>query len=259
MVNGNEGGLLRLTFATFVALAERVLYMPFGIAIGLKIWKARNSFIFEGVSTGPEAIVVQGQRWAKQVKYSSMKPRRRAVAFPKQVCWQPPAPGWTKMNVDGAVDPLVGAAAAGGVLRSTNGSWLAGFAHNLGICSVTNAELWGLLDGLQIAWSLGTNKVEVESDNMSVIQWLNNHNQESMDNALICSIRELMSRSWHVKLHHVFREGNAIADAMARIRPEVSLGMMVFQQPSEVIVPTLNDDRMGVSRTRHINPVISSS
>ncbi|KAJ8767159.1 hypothetical protein K2173_013556 [Erythroxylum novogranatense] len=184
---------------------------------------------------------------------------RRVAVFPTQVCWQSLAPGWTKLNVNGAVDPLNGAAAAGGVLRSTNGSWLAGFAHNLGICSVTNAELWGLLDGLQIAWSLGINKVEVESDNMSVIQWLNNHNQESTDNALICSIRELMSRCWQVKLHHVFREGNATADAMAQIRPEVSLGMVVFQQPPEVIVPTLNDNRMGVSRTRHINSIISSS
>ncbi|KAJ8762734.1 hypothetical protein K2173_012226 [Erythroxylum novogranatense] len=87
-----------------------------------------------------------------------------------RACWQPPALGWTKLNVDGAVDPLTGATAVGGVLRSTNGSWLAGFAHNLDICSVTNAELWGLLDGLQIAWSLGINKVKVESDNMSVIQ-----------------------------------------------------------------------------------------
>ncbi|KAJ8751114.1 hypothetical protein K2173_016295 [Erythroxylum novogranatense] len=113
-----------------------------------KIWKAHNSVVFEGVSTGSEAIVVQGQGWAKQVKDSSMKPGRRAAAFPMQVYWQPPTLGWIKLNVDGAVNPLNGVAAAGGVLRSTNGSWLAGFAHNLGICSVTNAKLWGLLDGL---------------------------------------------------------------------------------------------------------------
>ncbi|KAJ8753134.1 hypothetical protein K2173_017696 [Erythroxylum novogranatense] len=49
-----------------------------------KNWKARNSFDFEGVSTGPEAIVIQEQGWAKQVKDSSMKSGRRTVVLPTQ-------------------------------------------------------------------------------------------------------------------------------------------------------------------------------
>ena len=39
-------------------------------------------------------------------------------------------------------------------LHDMCGNWVAGFATKLGICSVTSVELWGIWDGLLLAWEL---------------------------------------------------------------------------------------------------------
>ena len=39
------------------------------------------------------------------------------------------------------------------------GVWQIGYSANLGACSVTSAELWGLFHGLSIAWLYGYRRV----------------------------------------------------------------------------------------------------
>jgi len=47
----------------------------------------------------------------------------------------------------------------GGELRDHCGKWMVGFGVKLGNCSTIEAELWGILHRLQVAWKLNLKKV----------------------------------------------------------------------------------------------------
>ncbi|CAI0417516.1 unnamed protein product [Linum tenue] len=78
--------------------------------------------------------------------------------------WQPPPPEWVCLNSDGSVLFSSGHAAAGGLIRDHLGRYLPAFAINLGICSITQAELRGVVEGLQVAWDAGHRRVHVQLD-----------------------------------------------------------------------------------------------
>ncbi|XP_061354128.1 uncharacterized protein LOC133298795 [Gastrolobium bilobum] len=82
------------------------------------------------------------------------------------VSWTFPEVGFVKVNTDGASCGNPGVATCGGVIRNSQGIWLNGFAYKLGFCSSFKAELWGILRGLEMAWSKGYRKIILESDSL---------------------------------------------------------------------------------------------
>lgn len=81
--------------------------------------------------------------------------------------------GWIKGNTDAMVYPCSSSMACGGLLRDSNGIWKRGFAKKLGRCSIFEAELWGIFEGLKLAWVLGFRKIIAESDPLSVVMMIN--------------------------------------------------------------------------------------
>ncbi|MBA0585704.1 hypothetical protein Gorai_016471, partial [Gossypium raimondii] len=55
------------------------------------------------------------------------------------------------LNTDGVVQLDTENASVGGVARDMNGQWLFGFYRYLGQCSIFDAELWGIFEGLKLA------------------------------------------------------------------------------------------------------------
>ncbi|KAH9699945.1 putative ribonuclease H protein [Citrus sinensis] len=100
-----------------------------------------------------------------------------------------------ELNSDGACK-ATGVAAAGGLIRDHNGHWVAGFGMNLGTCSVTMAELWGLYQGLILAWNKGIRWLCVEVDSRCVTQLVKNNMVNSNEfSTLIRVIQELIRRN----------------------------------------------------------------
>lgn len=61
----------------------------------------------------------------------------------------PPPEGWMKLNSDGPVSGSSRQARAGGLLRNLiEGGFL-----------VLRSEIWGMLQGISLAWRLGTSKL----------------------------------------------------------------------------------------------------
>jgi ribonuclease HI len=83
---------------------------------------------------------------------------------------------FVKLNTDGSVLGNPGLASLGGVLRDSNGNWLRGFSHKLGITNSLAAELWGVRDGLLLARDLNIRKLIIESDAKSVVDLLKTEN-----------------------------------------------------------------------------------
>lgn len=89
------------------------------------------------------------------------------------VKWRPPNIGWIKVNSDGASSKNGDWSAIGGVLRDATGNWIEGYQRYVGRGSTLNAELWTILQGLQVAKARGYVKVVVESDCFVTLKMIN--------------------------------------------------------------------------------------
>ena len=64
------------------------------------------------------------------------------------------------------------------------------------------------------------------------------------------AILELLSRDWEVRLSHVFREANGVADFMASLAKGLSIRCHKFQSPPVGISGILYCDRIGIGQNR---------
>ncbi|KAL4370604.1 hypothetical protein AHAS_Ahas06G0082400 [Arachis hypogaea] len=129
-----------------------------------------------------------------------------------QVGWKPPPKGWLKLNVDGASVANAGKAGCGSLLRDENGKWIAGFTHTIGNCSAFIAELWGVVQGLNLARRLGMKKIMVECDSEGVV-----------------------------------KEGNKCADCLARKSIDLDFGFLFWDYPFPELVSILQEDEKGAT------------
>ncbi|CAI0458485.1 unnamed protein product [Linum tenue] len=168
-----------------------------------------------------------------------------------EISWKPPPPEWVTLNTDGSVVQESGRAAAGGLIRDHLGCCLAAFALNLGVCSITRAELRGAVEGLQLAWNLGYRRIRLEVDSQCAIQLLRSQdNPDHQHAAIIHRFQEMLQRDWEVTLNHVYREGNKGADFLANHGHSLPLG---FHRVSCSFPPfhhVLMYDCQGLSETR---------
>ena len=74
--------------------------------------------------------------------------------------------------MDGSLNSELKIISAGGVLRNNRKEWLGGFSLKKGHGNVQEAELWGLFEGLQLAWKSGYRKICVESDSQATVKLL---------------------------------------------------------------------------------------
>ncbi|KAH9673337.1 reverse transcriptase domain-containing protein [Citrus sinensis] len=144
-------------------------------------------------------------------------------------------------------------AGAGGIIRDSVGHWLAGFCMNIGESSVLMAELWGLYQGLHLAWEAGIKRLLVEVDSLCVTQLVSK--QVVVPNefyALVVAIREIISRNWQVSITHIYREANSAADFMANMAHSYPHGLHLFSSPPVGIYSIIVQDLYGVTQPRLI-------
>lgn len=90
------------------------------------------------------------------------------------------------------------------MIRDAQGRWCGGFRMNIGMCSITLAELWGLYQGLLLAWRNGIRNLEVEVDSLCVTQLVWNKRVAPNDSIpILHAIKEILTRDWNVSLHCV--------------------------------------------------------
>lgn len=67
---------------------------------------------------------------------------------------------------------------AGGVLRDQGGNWILRYNSYLGKCSLFEAELWGVLDGILLLLNKGYRQATVQIDNAEVAMVLGDKERE---------------------------------------------------------------------------------
>ncbi|KAL4287834.1 hypothetical protein AHAS_Ahas19G0225800 [Arachis hypogaea] len=146
--------------------------------------------------------------------YQVSRQRRR---IEKHVKWKPPPEGWVKLNTDGAAQKNPGRSGCGGLLRNNEGRWIAGFSHRTGEATAFTAELWGVVKGLELAWTMDFRKVVMEVDAAAVVQRLNGGKKlASHPNPVIRKVNEWKRKDWSIRFVQIYREGNRCTDRLAK-------------------------------------------
>ncbi|KAK8493166.1 hypothetical protein V6N11_065369 [Hibiscus sabdariffa] len=137
------------------------------------------------------------------------------------------------------------------------------------IVSSLHAELWSILVGLQLAWSIGVTRIQVQSDSFVAIRLVldpmamtsslplvraialfSNHDWSidfiwvpqtvrvtniSSDvlggSALVGSIKRLIGQDWRVVVKHIVRDNNRVVDILAKRDRNLHMDSMIFTTP----------------------------
>ena len=163
--------------------------------------------------------------------------------------WTPPQQGWYTLNTDGCWQEKENCAGSGGLLRDHRGIWLRGFSVKLGHCTIEEAELWApLICGLSQAWEEGIRFLISEVDSLNV---LNRVSKEGMEGAkyksLIQECKDLMKKPWSVKLEHVYRAADFMANLSLK---KENRDLLQWQNQPICIGEILNQDEIGIKWPR---------
>ncbi|KAJ1384064.1 Ribonuclease H domain [Sesbania bispinosa] len=132
------------------------------------------------------------------------------------VRWERPKFGWSKLNSDGSSVVSTQQGACGGIFRNHHGNFLLAYATHLQNVSPLEAELIGILKGLQFAWRNKYNNLIVEVDSAHALRLLTAGCQEShLLHSFLIDIQTLVQRAWLVHFHHTLREANQVANSPA--------------------------------------------
>ncbi|KAF7838458.1 reverse transcriptase [Senna tora] len=142
--------------------------------------------------------------------------------------WQPPPLGWWKLNTDGSCqNNLIG---GGGIIRDANGNWIHGFKKFLGEGDCLLAELWAIVEGVNLAKHLHCDKLIVESDSLSAVNLINavECGKSHRFSTLVSICRAILLGFSEAKVVHIHREGNACADILAKLAITTNSDLVYF-------------------------------
>ncbi|CAN1132976.1 Putative ribonuclease H protein At1g65750, partial [Linum perenne] len=177
------------------------------------LWRSRNERIFESASTPANSVAIKAAVWTdnaskaleRDTSWMNVNEGRSVTA----ISWDPGPSDWVTLNSDGAVKTTSGKASAGGVLRDDRGRILKAYTINLGVCSITRAELRGAITGLELAWKSGFRRILLQMDSTAAISLFEASEPAVHQHALeVIQFKEFMARDWVVRIKHVFREAD---------------------------------------------------
>ncbi|KAG7579838.1 Ribonuclease H domain [Arabidopsis thaliana x Arabidopsis arenosa] len=180
--------------------------------------------------------------------------KKNGGRFMREIAWRKPEEGWVKVNTDGASHGNPGLATAGGVIRDGEGNWCGGFAVKIGICSAPLAELWGVYYGLYLAWERRATRVELEVDSELVVGFLKTGVSDSHPLSFLVRLcYGFISKDWIVRISHVYREANRLADGLANYAFSLPLGFHSFVSMPDCVCSILATDASGATTSRQFS------
>ncbi|CAH9053278.1 unnamed protein product [Cuscuta europaea] len=170
----------------------------FGVACW-SLWKARNEVIFTDICTTPESLAQRIRHFVESIEEALILEQSTHTCLPTKmmvdVSWPLP-PSWVALNSDRSVIPQTRRAAAGGLFRDSDGRCLAAYSMNLGICSITRAEMRDVVQGLHFAWEFGYRQVRVQLDSHAAIQLLMEEGERAhQHSSKVAQFHELLNRN----------------------------------------------------------------
>ncbi|CAN0898564.1 Putative E3 ubiquitin-protein ligase RF298 [Linum grandiflorum] len=147
--------------------------LTFGIGVWL-LWRARNKRLFEQVTETYKEVAHRCDYWVALItsswKTGQLGREVRSLTRQTQsIRWRPSDEGYFTLSTDESLRSPTKLAAAGGVIHIDTGRFVKAFTANLGSCSITRAKMSAIVDSLQLAWTLGIRRIQVQLDSMAAI------------------------------------------------------------------------------------------
>ncbi|MBA0701147.1 hypothetical protein Goari_027443 [Gossypium aridum] len=112
----------------------------------------------------------------------------------------------------------------------------------IGMADIFQIEVRAILEGLKLAWMRGFRQVEVESDNALLIDSIRNGFAANSNTVEVQLIHEWCNRDWQVKLRHVLRESNKVADCLEKTVEGGMNQLVVLADPPSHVRRLLKED-----------------
>ncbi|XP_026446728.1 uncharacterized protein LOC113347313 [Papaver somniferum] len=159
--------------------------------------------------------------------------------------WQPPPPGFLKINIDASFHPNFNLAGIGILIRDHAGRFVASKGVWKRTHSAFQAEAWALVEGMNLALSHGWHQVIFESDNLIMCRFVQQQHPpppwRSLPLLKSCiNMCNNSSLAW--SCNHVYRCCNKAADALAKAVRRLYLNEEWWYHPRDMLIPHLNSD-----------------
>ncbi|KAF5454996.1 hypothetical protein F2P56_024616 [Juglans regia] len=146
---------------------------------------------------------------------NGVRPKRVRV-----VKWHRPLQGWVKLNTDSSSFRNPGTSGARGVIRDEDGRLLLAYSVPLGLDTNNFTELNSLVEGIRRCYALGFYRVQIENDSQLVVNWIvKNKSPIWYLEDFWVELQEHLN-SLEYTVNHIFREGNIVADFLAKCGAE---------------------------------------
>lgn len=108
-----------------------------------------------------------------------------------------------KENVEGTLKGAMRHSGVACIIRDEEGNWLKGVAPNLGSCHSDQAELWGLLLGLELAWAERHKRTLIEIDSKKAYTLVKrSYSEPEVSNIIVKKCLVLLAKDWEVEISH---------------------------------------------------------
>ncbi|GLT97931.1 hypothetical protein SLE2022_154720 [Rubroshorea leprosula] len=209
------------------------------------LWHDRNNLCFHNYSNLQE---IASKSIGLTAEFCSSNPHLRRITSCTYlpIRWLPPREGWFKLNTDGSSNFTQTCSGAGGIIRNHEGTWVMGFAQNLGYGTNNDAELWGIKISLELAAKLKIKLLEVETDSTFVVNTLADCSVKCLNHrTLIASCRLLTQQFEQVLIKHTYREANGVADTLAKHGALMEAPFVTFDSTPSFCSSSYSHDRNG--------------
>jgi ribonuclease HI len=130
------------------------------------------------------------------------------------VCWTPPPIPWIKVNTDGSFrSPNTGG--FGGIFRDSESNFMGAFAFNVEVPSAIDAKILAIMEAIRVALVKRWTHVWIETDSTLVIKYFNSPSLIPWRLKIAWLNCIHLARQINIRISHIFREGNTIADKLA--------------------------------------------
>lgn len=114
------------------------------------------------------------------------------------------AHNWVHLNTDGSIKIEDDFAAVGSLVQECNSEWIFSLYRYLG-CNVLEAELCGILDGLNLSLDQGFKYILIQTDSCKVVNAIQEAFVGDSKSTLIRRIHQLLSKVLHWSIQHPSR------------------------------------------------------
>ncbi|CAN1160189.1 Putative ribonuclease H protein At1g65750, partial [Linum perenne] len=109
------------------------------------------------------------------------------------------------LNSNGSLYTHNNRAAAGGLIRDYGGNCITSYVVNLGSYSIMRGELWGIIEGMKLAWDKGIQRLCIQTNSRSAVSLLSiDDGQMQRHASLVEQFHDLRKRDREVMVHHIF-------------------------------------------------------